>query len=144
MLAILACLVVGLVLGAALGFLGGRATAPTVADKIATSKAHGNEVIALLQELPSTYEQTRLGEGGHTDATFATTLDVVRHRLDKAIDVTPWFGERTINEVQVAVDRLRTDARSHVDPVRFSTDTDRAIDVISKAFGVLVVPHTPS
>lgn len=134
---------VGLVafgMGAVLGLLGGRATAPTVADQMATSRSRGYDVIEHLQRLPSEYEQTRSGLGGRTDATFAATLDVVRHHLDEAIDATPWFGARTIAEVQVSVDRLRADARSHVDAVKFSTDTDRAVDVIAKAFGVTVTP----
>lgn len=135
---------VGLGLGAALGVLGGRATAPTVTDQVATSRSHGNEVIELLRRLPAEYDQTRSGVGGRTDATFASTLDVVRHHLDEAIDATPWFGSRIITEVQVSVDRLRADARSHVDAVKFSSDTDRAVDVISKSFGVTVTPlETP-
>lgn len=129
-----------LVTGGALGLLGGRATAPTVAGQVDTSRAHGEAVIEALQRLPIEYVKTRLGVDGRTDATFAALLDVVRHKLDAAIDEAPWFGSRTITELQVSVDRLRADARSHVDPARFSTDTDRAIDVISKAYGVTVTP----
>ena len=132
--------VVGIALGAMLGVLGGRATAPTVADQVTEARHHGNGVVESLQRLPTEYVQTRLGVDGKTDATFAATLDVVRHRLDAAIDAAPWFGSRTITELQVAVDRLRADARSHVDSVKFSSDTDRAVDVVSKAFGVTATP----
>lgn len=143
-LLLLGVAVISLAIGVLFGVLGGRATAPTVADQVGKSRSHGAAVTEALQRLPSEYEKTRLGVDGRTDATFAAALDVVRHKLDAAIDETPWFGSRIITELQVSVDRLRADARSHVDPVRFSSDTDRALDVITKAFGVTATPLVAS
>jgi hypothetical protein len=132
LLSVGAAVVVGLIVGVIVG----RATAPTVDDRVADVRAAAAGAVAQLQALPLEYEKQAGGdqqfkEGGGVDDALGRT----RGDLDDAIADAPWLTGTQIDAVHAAIDDLRTAARDGVSPSDFETQTDQAIDDITAVFG---------
>jgi hypothetical protein len=131
-LAIGAAVVVGLVIGAIVG----RATAPSIEDKVQSARDDAAAAIAQLQALPIEYQKQLSGNaqfqrGGGVDDALART----RAQLDSAISDAPWITPSQIDMVHAAIDGLRADARKKVAGATFEHDLDQATETITNVFG---------
>jgi hypothetical protein len=127
-----AALVVGLVVGAVVG----RATAPSVEDKVTSVRDDAAAAVAQLQALPIEYQKQLSGnaqfeKGGGVDDALART----RRQIDDAIGDAPWITPAQIDEVHRAIDGLRADARRKVSAATFQHDLDQATETITNVFG---------
>jgi hypothetical protein len=127
-----ASLIVGLIVG---GFVG-RATAPSVEDKVRTARDDAAAAVAQLQALPIEYQKQLGGSkefakgGGVADALART-----RSQLDDAISNAPWITPSQIDQIHQAIDGLRSDAQQQVSGSDFEHDLDQATETITNIFG---------
>jgi hypothetical protein len=127
-----ASVVVGLVIGALLG----RATAPTIDDKVQSARDDAAAAVAQLQALPIEYQKQLSGNqqfqnGGGVDDALART----RSQLDDAISNAPWITPTQIDDVHAAIDGLRKDAQNQVTGATFQHNLDQATETITTIFG---------
>jgi hypothetical protein len=127
---------VAVVIGLGVGVIIGRATAPTVDDRVGEVRDAAAAAVAQLQALPIEYQKQASGDqqfkgGGGVDDALART----RSELDDAVSEAPWLTGVQIDAVHGAVDDLRTAARSGADPSDFETQTRQAVDTITAVFG---------
>lgn len=127
-----ACLVVGLVVGAALG----RATASGVDDSVARVRDHAEDAITALQRLPIEYEQALADEGGEDTATITGALQRARAELDQAYDEIEVFGPAARQVTGEHFDTLTDDVSRQVPNDAFETAIEDAVTTIRAAFGL--------
>jgi hypothetical protein len=125
-----ATLVVGLVLGIVIG----RATAPTIEDKIADGRAGGRDLVTALQVLPLEYQQAQSGSEG--TALIGDTVQRSLARLDAALDGAPWLGAAQRRIATQAVQSVRSAATQNVPAAQFKSTVDQAASQISEIFGI--------
>jgi len=127
-----ACLVVGLLVGGALG----RATSPGADDAVAEVKERGRETVTALQRLPIEYEQAVAGEGGEDAATMTSAVDRARATLDDAFAVLEVFGPASRAAADDALDALQESIDEGVPPSEFDAAIEAAIAVVRATFGL--------
>jgi hypothetical protein len=125
-----ATLAVGLVLGVVIG----RATAPTIDDKVADGRAGGRDLVSALQVLPLEYSQARSGSEG--TALIGDTVERAVARLNPALDDAPWLGPAQRRSATQAVRSVTAAADRKVAPAAFQTVVDKAAATVSGLFGL--------
>jgi hypothetical protein len=125
-----AALVVGLVLG----ILIGRATAPTIEDKIADGRAGGRDLVTALQVLPLEYQQAQSGSEG--TALIGDTVERSVARLNDALDGAPWLGPAQRRIATQAVQSVKSAATQNVAAAQFKSTVDQASSQIAQVFGI--------
>jgi hypothetical protein len=125
-----ATLVVGLVLGIVIG----RATAPTIDDKIADGRAGGRDLVTALQVLPLEYSQALSGSEG--TALIGDTVQRSVARLNSALDGAPWLGPAQRTTATAAVKSVKDAADRKVPAVVFERVVSGAATTLSEVFGL--------
>lgn len=125
-----AAVIGGLIIGIAIG----RATAPSVDDKIADGRKGGRELVTALQVLPLEYGQALSGSEG--SALIGDTVDRSARRLSAALDGAPWLGPAQRRTAAQAVQAVRTAATAKVPPARFQQVVDGSSATIQAIFGL--------
>jgi hypothetical protein len=128
-----AAMIAGLVVGGLIG----RATAPTVDDRISDVRARATAATARLDALPIEYEKELTGNqqfakgGGVADALVQTRRD-----LDAAASDAPWVSSAQTNELHAAIDGSRNAARGRVAAAAFEQQLKEAETTIGAVFGL--------
>jgi hypothetical protein len=125
-----------LVAGLVLGILIGRATAPTIEDKVADGRAGGRELVTALQVLPLEYQQAQSGSEG--TALIGDTVDRSVANLDGALDGAPWLGPAQRRLATQAVQSVKSAATQKVAAAQFKSTVDQASSQIAQVFGITV------
>ena len=128
----LATLVVGLLIGIAIG----RASAPSVDDKIAGGRAGGSELVTALRVLPLEYRQAF--SGSSETGTIADTVNRSVARLPAALDGAPWLGPAQRQTATAAVQAVQKAARDKLPPARFETVIADSTATLQTVFGLPV------
>jgi hypothetical protein len=123
-----------LVAGLVIGLLIGRATAPTIDDKIAEGRAGGRDLVTALQVLPLEYSQALSGSEG--TALIGDTVERAAAKLDLALGDAPWLGPAQRNQATAAVQAVRVAARNKVAAADFQTVVDSSARTIQTVFGL--------
>lgn len=125
-----------LVVGLVLGILVGRATAPTIEDKIADGRAGGRDLVTALQVLPLEYEQAQSGSEG--TALIGDTVQRSVARLNDALDGAPWLGPAQRRIATQAVQSVVSASTQNVPAAQFKNTVDQASAQIAEVFGITV------
>jgi hypothetical protein len=120
--------------GLVIGIVIGRATAPSVNDKIADGRKGGQELATALQVLPLEYGQALNGSEGTT--LIGDTVNRALAQLNTALDGAPWLGPGQRRQATQAVQAVRTAATNKVPLKRFQTIVDSSSATIETVFGL--------
>lgn len=123
---------VALVVGLLLGGVAGRATAPSVGDRISSVRTEAQEIAAGLRVV-SLHEEAGAESLSGGDAGAALALRTARARLVHAFGRAPWLPAATRRAVLAEVDRLA--AHPDATSARFASDIDALADRILTTFG---------
>lgn len=96
-----------LVVGLALGFAGGRCTAPTGEEQVRTVQADARRIAAGLRVLALHGEEDALATQGEGDGGAALVLDTAAVDLRSAIAAAPWITRAEGRRLEQEVDALR-------------------------------------
>ena len=129
--------VVAVLVGLGLGWAIGRASAPTVADHVSSTRARAHELDARLQSLPFEYDKAR---SAGTDLTApggpVSALDQAVADTRSLAEDAPWLSTAQRAVVVTAVQTARDGAASGVASEQFQTDIDRAVAAVNDAVGI--------
>lgn len=126
----------GLVVGAVLGVLVGRLTAPTVAERVAAVQQQASQVTAQLRVLSLHAEAGAVsvgvpGEGGAELALRRADAD-----LGKALDEAVWIPVGQRNGLRRRLEDLERGAGDDAARPAFGAAVDRLANDVDQAFGV--------
>ena len=124
-----------LVVGIALGVVAGRATAPTIEDRVRDARDAAAAAIAQIQALPIEYEQELSGAETFADGGASDAIARARAELDDAIADAPWITPEQIDTVHEALDDLEDAARAKVAAGDFETRVADATETLATVFG---------
>lgn len=131
--AVVVAVLVGLVAGWALG----RATAPTVADRVASVRSQAQAIDGRLQALPNEYDKVLAGDpqyangGGPADSLVGIVADT-RQLADEAT----WLSPAQQDAVVAAVEDAQTAASRRQSVAQFGDAITNASAAVNQAFGV--------
>jgi hypothetical protein len=125
-----------LIVGLVLGIVVGRATAPTIQDKIADGRAGGRELVTALQVLPLEYAQAQSGSEG--TALIGDTVQRSVARLNSALDGAPWLSVAQRRIATQAVQSVVSAGTQKVPAAQFKNTVDQASSQIAQVFGITV------
>ena len=127
-----ACLLVGLVAGGAVG----RLTSPGVDDAVTAVRDHAHDAITTLERLPIEYEQSLAQEGGEDTGKITAALDRASRELDAAYAEIEVFGPTTRAATDAALDGLAQDVSDGASQDEFERAIGSAIVDIEATFGL--------
>jgi hypothetical protein len=126
----------GLVGGLVVGYVLGRSSAETVADRIASVRETAVAATTTLERLPIEYEQAVAGEGGESTDSVRTAIQSAETQVDDAFADATW----TTPEDRTATDDAFTDLQEAVDdgvaPDVFTARIAAAADAVEQTFGL--------
>jgi hypothetical protein len=130
-----AALVAGaLVLGGAIGYPIGRASAPSIGDRIGRARGEGRALVTALRVLPLEYRQAA---GGSSETRLIeSTVRRSTEGLPRALDAAPWLGPAQRGAVTAAVAAVRAAARGHVAPAAFDAVVARSARAVETVYGL--------
>jgi hypothetical protein len=124
--------------GLIVGFLVGRSTAITAAERTTEVRAKADTLGTRLEALTIEYEQALAGSGDTVQAGVVDALALVDADLDRLIADTPWLGQAQIDDLHTATTAVRTAAEQRVDLDEFTRVVDASATAIRATFGVAV------
>jgi flavin-binding protein dodecin len=127
-----ACLIVGLVVGGALG----RATSSGVADSVSRVRAQAQDAVTAFERLPIEYEQALAGTGGESTATITEALGRARATLDAAYSEIDVFGPASRSATDAAVDAIARAVADKVPLAEFEAVIADAVAAVRATFGL--------
>jgi hypothetical protein len=134
-------LVIGLVavgvVALVVGLLLGRATAPTVDDRVASVRDDARAVVGALAATPNEYRKQQEGStefraGGGVDQALVSA----RAELQAALDDAPWLGALDRRAALASLDAVREAERAGVTRARYDAAVQEASDRIQRIFGI--------
>jgi hypothetical protein len=126
--------VAALIAGLLLGVVIGRATAPSLDDKVAEGRSAGRDLVASLRVLPLEYRQAAAGSS--ETGTIEDTVKRAAGRLPAALDAAPWLGAGQRTAATDAVRAIEAAARAKVPPARFDATIARSTATLQSIFGL--------
>ena len=128
--------IAALLVGALLGVVIGRATAPGVDDAVSSSKARGRSIAAALGTLPFEYDQARAGAAGEDQARIESAAQIVIDMVPPALDKAPWLGPGAHQQVTDAVDAVKQAVRNKASVAALTSAVDDAVAIVRDVFNV--------
>jgi len=125
-----------LVLGLLVGFLVGRATAPSIDDAIADVREQADDAATAFERLPIEYEQALAGQGGESTQTITDAIASARSQLDDAYADATWFGDGASAATDEALDTVQQAVADGASAEEFATAAADAAAAIRSTFGV--------
>jgi hypothetical protein len=129
--------VVAAVVGLALGWTLGRATAPTVSDRVSSVRSDAQALDGRMQALPGEYEKILAGDrqfasgGGPAD-----TLVVIRTDAARVAGAAEWLTATQRGALDDAIARALQVATAKGSADDFATAIDDAVAAVDETFGV--------
>jgi hypothetical protein len=135
-----AALVLGLVLGAVIG----RASAPTVQDRVRSVQREARNIAAQLRvvSLHAEDKTASLAAGGDAGADLA--LGRTESDLRRLFGRAPWVPAKTAGDLLADTVALRTEARGQAGTPAFGRKVDALAARIETTFGAAAPPSTGS
>ena len=125
-----------LVLGLLVGYLVGRATAPSLDDAIVDVREQADVAATAFERLPIEYEQALVGEGGESPQTIADAIESARSQLDEAYADATWFGDGASAGTDEALDAVQQAVADGASADEFAAAAAGAAAAIRSTFGV--------
>ena len=125
-----------LVAGVVLGYVVGRASAPTFADEVADVQELASAAATALERLPIEYEQLLGGGGGESADTLINALDSARSQLAEAYVAAIWLADDAPSATEEAFDSLLVAVNDSVPAAVFADAIDQAVTRIKATFGI--------
>ena len=125
-----------LVVGVVLGYVLGRASAPTFADQVADVQELATAAATALERLPIEYEQLLDGGGGESADTLIDALDSARSQLADAYAAAIWLADDAPSATEEAFDSLLVAVSDSVPAAVFADAIDQAVTRIKATFGI--------
>lgn len=126
----------GFVVGAVLGVLGGRLTAPTVADQVAAVRVQAREVSAQLRVLSLHSEAGAASLGADGDAGASLALRRADEELTAAFDQAPWVLAAERADLHQRLQELERSAAADAASPSFGVLTDQLAADVDRTFGI--------
>jgi hypothetical protein len=126
--------IAALLVGALLGVVIGRASAPGVDDAVSSSRSRGRSLASALSTLPFEYEQARAGAAGEDQARIESAVQIVIDMLPPALDKAPWLGPGARRQVTDAVDGVMQAVRSKVTGASMASAVETAVATVQDVF----------
>jgi hypothetical protein len=125
-----------LVLGAALGVLGGRLTAPTVDDRVVAVQGQARQITSQLRVLSLHSEAGASSLGASGDAGADRALQRVGTDLTNAFDQAPWIPAAERDKLRGGVQDLERRAPTEASHPEFGKAAGQLADDVDKTFGL--------
>lgn len=126
----------GFVVGAVLGVLGGRLTAPTAEDRVAAVRAQAREVSAQLRVLSLHSEAGAASLGTSGDAGAELALRRADEELGVVFDQAPWITAAERADLHQRLEKLERGAATAAASPSFGASTDQLATDVDRTFGV--------
>ncbi len=127
--------VAGFVLGAVLGVLGGRLTAPTARDQVSSVRTQAEQVSAQLRVLSIHAQSGAVSLGTNGDAGAALALRRADEQLATAVENAPWITATAQDGLHRRLRGLEGDTSAAASQ-SFGTAADQLATDIDRTFGV--------
>jgi len=131
-----AAVVVGLVVG----FLGGRASAPGLADEVHAVQGLAVDATTTLERIPIEYEQSVAGEGGESTDTITGAIERARSQLDDAFAAAIWLPDDASSGTDEAFDGLVGLVAEEAAPKEVEAAIEGVVGQIASVFGITATP----
>jgi hypothetical protein len=128
--------IVALLVGAAVGTFVGRATAPSVIDKVRSSQERANQLAAALRVIAIHQEAGTPSLQASADAGADLALRRTESELKDAVSGAPWISRSTESNLLTMVAELRSGAAGKASTPEFARRVESAATAIESAFGV--------
>ena len=125
-----------LIVGLLLGFVVGKASAPSLDDKIAEGRDRGRDFVTALGVLPLEYGQAAAGSEG--TGLIGDTVKRSTRGLAVTLDKQPWLGTLQRQAAESAVKAIETAAADKVEPKRFEAVVAQSTATLQSVFGLPV------
>jgi len=125
------CAVVALVAGVLIG----RASVPTVAERVAGVRVQGNNLATRLSALTIEYEQALTGSGDTVSKGVDEPLTGIERELGAAMDDAPWVTTARRAEVLAATKNVRSVAAAQAPGATFETAVAEAATLVREVLG---------
>lgn len=123
------------VLGAVLGVLGGRLTAPTARDQVAEVRTHAEQITAQLRVLSIHAQSGAASLGANGDAGAALALRRADEQLTSTFDEAPWITPGTQHGLHQRLRGLERDTSAAASQ-SFGAGADHLATDIDHTFGI--------
>jgi hypothetical protein len=131
-LGLVGALIVGLVIGGVLG----RATAPTVSDRVASIRDSARAVTSRLRATPLEYEKQLSGSSEfRAGGTVVQSLTDAQSSLESALADAVWLSAAQRREIEHPLDELVTAARTKVTAKVYAAMVEAVATKIDAALG---------
>jgi hypothetical protein len=127
-----------LIVGLLAGFAIGKASAPSLGDKISEGRDRGRDFVTALGVLPLEYGQALQGSEG--SGLIGDTVKRSSRGLAATLDKQPWLGPAQRRQATAAVQAIETAATDKVDAQRFETVVRQSTATLQSVFGLPPLP----